>query len=423
MMAKRKSNKSKKLWGSKATSKSKLLLVALAFAVVGAGYVFVSSASIEGVRNFSDTPRWARSAIEWITYDYTQDQVAPMMTGFNNNTFRPNENLTRAQFASAMFKFAYEPQGAHFTGKFSDHPAWAADAVTWITDPISSGSAEPVMTGYPNGTFRPNNALTRAQFASALYKYAGQPAPAGELKTFSDTPAWAKSAIDWITASDLEIMTGFERGTFRPNNPLTRAQFASALYKYAGQPAPNFRRKDNKLYITELTVNYQSANHPNVTYNDTVVLDREFQRASGPVVYAGSALAHPEATKESIQLQRFVALNPGKRFKVCAKVRVTESGKRSSIDLRFNNEVVFGNIDNGDRPNFTENSHIIDSTTFKEKCSEFELKTATGNEGSSLDVLGFIQDSGSTGPQDDEPGHYWPFEAPIEVDTFSIQAL
>ena len=97
-------------------------------------------------------------------------------------------------------------------------PNWVDDSVTWL---VGLGYA----TGYPDGTFRPNLPITRAQVARMLYRIAGSPqgAPASP---FWDKPAWAADAIDWLAdpVNAPPYATGYPDGSFRPNDPITRAQ-------------------------------------------------------------------------------------------------------------------------------------------------------------------------------------------------------
>ncbi|MEL7207629.1 MAG: S-layer homology domain-containing protein, partial [Actinomycetota bacterium] len=108
--------------------------------------------------------------------------------------------------------------------------AWVEAAVRWIT----SDAYDPrIMTGYPNGTFQPNLAITRAQFARLLYREAGAPDVSGlPDHGLSDVPLWVEDAVRWAKAN--QIMTGYPDGTFGPNGSITRGQVVRAKYRFAG---------------------------------------------------------------------------------------------------------------------------------------------------------------------------------------------
>ena len=110
-----------------------------------------------------------------------------------------------------------------------DTPVWVDGAVRWAT-------CMDFMTGYPDGTFRPNLSITRAQVARLLYRVAGSPDVSGlPHHGLSDVPAWVDDAVSWLVAN--QYATGYADDTFRPNLPITRAQEARMLYRVAGSPS------------------------------------------------------------------------------------------------------------------------------------------------------------------------------------------
>ena len=101
---------------------------------------------------------------------------------------------------------------------------WFARDVIYVT-----------LTGLMNGTgdgFSPNNNINRAQLVTVLYRMAGQPEVTGE-NPFTDVPdgQWYTDAVLW--AAENNITDGTSETTFSPNNPLTREQMATFLYRFA----------------------------------------------------------------------------------------------------------------------------------------------------------------------------------------------
>jgi Tol biopolymer transport system component len=104
-------------------------------------------------------------------------------------------------------------------------------------EPIEWMAAAGVANGFPNGTFKPGDAVKRQQMANFLYNLAGRPEFLPSGQTFSDVPPSNPffTPIEWMTEEG--IANGFPNGTFRPNDPVKRQQMANFLFALAGSPA------------------------------------------------------------------------------------------------------------------------------------------------------------------------------------------
>ena len=111
----------------------------------------------------------------------------------------------------------------HFTD--TDPAAWYHDGVHFCLD-------EGLMEGYGDGIFGPNNNLSRAQLVQTLYNKEGRPAVTGE-SAFDDVAgdAWYADAVIWAAANG--VVDGYGNGKYGPNDPITREQLATILYRYA----------------------------------------------------------------------------------------------------------------------------------------------------------------------------------------------
>lgn len=111
-----------------------------------------------------------------------------------------------------------------------DADAWYAEAVMYCRD-------HNLMAGTGSSQFAPESSLTRAQLATVLYRIEGTPAVTGR-DAFTDTPdgAWYSDAVLW--ASQQDLMGGYGGGRFGPNDPVSREQMTTILWRYAGSPAP-----------------------------------------------------------------------------------------------------------------------------------------------------------------------------------------
>jgi len=177
---------------------------------------------------FSDLPDnyWAYS---YISYLYCRNVVA----GFDDGTFRPNSFPLRGLFTKwitlGMGWQLYNPYFPSFTDV-----APGSDFYEYVETAHLRG----IINGYPNGTFRPNNPVTRAQAAKMLALAEGWQIVNPPNPTFPDvTPDnWAYGYVE--TAVSHGIVGGYGDGTFSPNAIVTRAQLSKMLALTMQQARP-----------------------------------------------------------------------------------------------------------------------------------------------------------------------------------------
>ncbi|RED32218.1 S-layer family protein [Paenibacillus sp. VMFN-D1] len=117
----------------------------------------------------------------------------------------------------------------------SDPAEFADISGHWAEASIKQAASTGIVTGYPDGTFKPGKTVTRAEFAVMLVNTLGIKKPGAEL-TFIDSAsigAWAKNAVAQVV--QLGMMKGYENGTFRPNAEITRAEIAVTITNAVGQ--------------------------------------------------------------------------------------------------------------------------------------------------------------------------------------------
>jgi len=97
----------------------------------------------------------------------------------------------------------------------------------WFYDPVSELSEKKFILGYPDGTYKPNNPITRAEFATIIARVLDLDP---DDTSFKDTGKhWAKNYIGAVASA--EIMIGYPDGSFKPNNNITRAEVATAIVR------------------------------------------------------------------------------------------------------------------------------------------------------------------------------------------------
>ena len=150
------------------------------------------------------------------------------MTGTGNYIFAPDSKVTRAMLVTMLYSMAGKPTAGGSTS-FSDVKTgkWYSNAVSWA-------SANGIVSGYTDGTFKPDTAISREQMAAILYKYAqfcgADVSGRGELRGFDDSgniSKYATEAIQWCVYEN--IMSGTSSTTLDPKGSCTRAQCATML--------------------------------------------------------------------------------------------------------------------------------------------------------------------------------------------------
>ena len=162
-------------------------------------------------------------AILWAYYHEPQQITG----GYTATEFRPGNPCTRGQVVTFLWRAAGCPEPTGDTSMFKDASSIAAPyqkAVAWAVE-------KGITTGFADGTFRPNDSVTRAQFVTFLWRYENRPATSGSIAGFTDASSIAEpyqQAVAW--AVEKGITTGYNDGSFRPNATCTR--WAVVLFMY-----------------------------------------------------------------------------------------------------------------------------------------------------------------------------------------------
>ena len=143
--------------------------------------------------------------------------------------FHPERSVTRDAMAAFMYRFAGSPEfEPPEVSPFSDVPTSNTfyKEITWLAD-------QGITTGYSDGTFRPYASITRDAMAAFMYRYAGEPPFTDPvMPSFSDVPQSNPffHEIEWMKSTG--ITTGYPDGTFKPYNQITRDAMAAFMYRY-----------------------------------------------------------------------------------------------------------------------------------------------------------------------------------------------
>ncbi len=164
------------------------------------------------------------------------------MAGISKDKFAPNQKITRAEAASVLKRIIDDKAIANDKSSFRD-----LKEGQWFYDNIVFIEKEGLISGYKDGTFKPNNPMTRAQFASMMANYLKLNEGNNPID-FKDVKEnyWAKDAIN--TLSSHGIMVGKSKNEFKPNENITRAEAATIFNKVLD-------RKINKSFLDKYSKN------------------------------------------------------------------------------------------------------------------------------------------------------------------------
>ncbi|WP_068819262.1 S-layer homology domain-containing protein [Phormidesmis priestleyi] len=195
----------------------------------------------QSATNFSDVPQnfWALDSI-------TKSNRMGFIAGFPDGTFRPGQNLTRVQALVSLVNGLGLTGGTpSVIGVYSDR----AEIPSYATDLVATATQKRIVVNHPNlAQLRPSMDITRAEVAALVYQslVATNRAPAiasafivdpdVSIAIFPDVSQhWAKDFVLGLASQN--FIKGFADGSFQPDAPMTRAQYAAIVAK-AFNPAP-----------------------------------------------------------------------------------------------------------------------------------------------------------------------------------------
>lgn len=173
---------------------------------------------------------------DWFFDDVISVRFGGLMHGTNDNLFSPYATTTRGMFVTVLYRLEGEPV-VNYAMSFEDVVAdqWYTEAIRWAT-------SEKIVEGYGNGKFGTNDAITREQFVTIMFRYAkykGYDVSIGENTNILsyddafDVASWAIPAMQWACGESL--IQGIADGSkmnLAPQDNATRAQAASILQRF-----------------------------------------------------------------------------------------------------------------------------------------------------------------------------------------------
>lgn len=164
--------------------------------------------------------------------DWTDNtlKAQPYIQGYTDGSFRPERNVTRAEMATLITRILGTStlEGSHeFTDVTSSH---------WAQASISAAAQSGSVQGYTDGSFKPDQAITRAEMAVVLQPLLTSAQMTTAPTAFTDmNEHWAQQAVEQLSSAG--VVTGYKDGMFRPSQPITRAEAVTMLNKLIGLQA------------------------------------------------------------------------------------------------------------------------------------------------------------------------------------------
>ncbi len=166
-----------------------------------------------------------------------EPSVQPYMSGYEeggDKLFKPDRNMTRAEVATILSKLDSSfDENTEYNGDLYD----VMDG-SWYANYMKFAVSKGYISGYDDGTYRPNNVITRAEFAAMIARYIDIEQLNGEDK-FTDITEfnWCNKQINAL--ADENIVSGYDDRTFKPANSITRAEAAAIINRALERKIPD----------------------------------------------------------------------------------------------------------------------------------------------------------------------------------------
>ena len=172
------------------------------------------------------------------------DHVAYIM-GYPDGTVQPKGEITRAEACTIFFRLLTDSSRDYYFSKTNDYTD--VNAGDWFNNAISTLSNAGIVTGYNDGTFRPNQPITRGEMAKIIANFANLNKG---TKSFTDLSGhWSKSYVELAAGNGW--IAGYPDGSFRPDQKITRAETVTMINRVLERvPAKELRLLSRSIMLT-----------------------------------------------------------------------------------------------------------------------------------------------------------------------------
>lgn len=210
-------------------------------------------------------PEVAKTVTGNVTYKATwKEDTTPALNksdhinyvvGYSDKTVRPENNITRAEVASIFFRLMKEDVRDQY--KTADNNFSDVNKTDWFVTSVSTLTKAGIISGYEDGTFRPNQQITRAEFAAIASRFDKTEVDTSKSTLTDIEGSWAEESIK--RAEALGYVSGYEDGTFRPDQPITRAEVMSLLNRVLHRDTVTLQTLQNRPDMLKWTDNMDTS--------------------------------------------------------------------------------------------------------------------------------------------------------------------
>ena len=156
------------------------------------------------------------------------EAILAFVSGYPDGTFQPDSETTRAEFLTMLVKAVcdYDADKSYGAPTFAD-----TDPTAWYANYVAYAQTSGLVTGYKDNTFRPDNTITRAEAAAMTAAAMGLTSDATE-SSFTDVSGWAVQHVEALVREN--ILSGYKDGSFKPDNNIIRGEAVTVVAHAAG---------------------------------------------------------------------------------------------------------------------------------------------------------------------------------------------
>ena len=232
-----------------------------------------------------------------------------LMSGTGGSTFSPDTPMTRGMLVTVLYRLAGSPS---LENENLGYPFADVPGDSWYADGVYWARLNGVVSGYSDSNFGPNDPLTREQLATILWRYAGSPEVeiGASFADENDIASWAASAVDWAQGSG--YVSGVGGNRFDPDGTATRAQVAVILMRYDQAQTEEPSPEPAPEEGTDVLVAYFSAtgNTENIAEHLVSILDADLYEIVPQVPYTSEDLDYRNSDCRANQEQNDPTARP-----------------------------------------------------------------------------------------------------------------
>lgn len=197
------------------------------------------------VFSFTNTYKTVRTEPVKVGPQLNRDDHVAYIMGYPDGTVQPKGEITRAEACTIFFRLLTDSSRDYYFSKTNDYTD--VNAGDWFNNAISTLSNAGIVTGYNDGTFRPNQPITRGEMAKIIANFANLNKG---TKSFTDLSGhWSKSYVELAAGNGW--IAGYPDGSFRPDQKITRAETVTMINRVLERvPAKELRLLSRSIMLT-----------------------------------------------------------------------------------------------------------------------------------------------------------------------------